>query len=163
MPTPTPDALRAALAAYPTPEAAYRALGTSRATVHSHYALTRVLREHRATLPARNGRGELGKHTIAVPLPVYVRLQGHGRRLSRVVRGWVADALKGPLPEPLPAGNGVALTLDLGATWKALGAAAGTTDPQRIAGVLRAILANAPIAPEIAEALREVAGEGEKD
>lgn len=141
MPAPTPAALRRALATHPTAEDAYRALGTTRQTIHAHPKLVAVLHEHQATQRAmRNDRGELGKHTLAVPPDVAAHLRTHGRALSRVVRGWVALALQGPLPSPSPADGGVALTLDLGPTWGDLGAAVGSTDPQEIAAALRAIL-----------------------
>jgi hypothetical protein len=69
------------------------------------------------------------------------------------------------------------VVLDLGATWGALGVAAGTDDPQQIAGILRAILASVgdscekvrKIEAALAEtrrkvqALRDVASGPEKD
>jgi hypothetical protein len=87
------------------------------------------------------------------------RLRAHGRRLSRVVRATITAALRGPLPAPLPADRGMVVVLDLGATWSALGAAAGTDDPQRIAGILRGILASAGKV----QAMRDVPCVHEKD
>jgi hypothetical protein len=153
MPIPTPVALRRALATHRGAEDAFRALSVTRQAIyrkadgaHVHPELVAILREHvAATREQRNARGELGKHSVALPPEVVVRLRVHGRRLSRVVRATIAAALRGPLPAPLPADGGVVVTLDLGATWGALGAAAGTEDPQRIAGILRAILASADV------------------
>mgnify|MGYP003442780662 FL=1 len=162
MPVPTPDALRRALATHRGAEDAFRALAITRQAiyrkvdgVHVHPDLVAILQAHAATdrdarrIAQRNARGELGKHCVAVTPAIAARLAGHGRRLSRVVRGMVAAALRGPLPAPLPADRGIVVTLDLGEAWTALGAALGTEDPQQIASILRGILAIADVPPPV--------------
>ena len=167
MPVPTPATLHRALVTHRGAEDAFRALSVTRQAIyrkangaHVHPELVALLREHAvATRSQRNTRGELGKHSVALPSEIVARLRAHGRRLSWFVRSTITAALRGPLPSPLAADRGMVVVLDLGATWGALGAAAGTDDPQRIAGILRGILASAGKV----QALRDVASAPEKD
>lgn len=154
MPIPTPDQLRAALRDHPRPADAFAALGTTKAGVylkrdgqHTHPELVAILREHAAAGHVPRGAGrKAGEHSIALPAATVALLDAlaaKGRRRgsrAAVARQLIEDALLGPLPDPLPADGAMKRRLDLGPAWPALGAKAGTTDPQEIAGYARAIL-----------------------
>jgi len=157
----TPDALRAALASgiHPTVRAACLAAGCSLQWASKKPELRAVLAEHKASRPAplpRDASRHLGRHKVILPDATVRHLDALRAKMaprvgpaaasrSAVARSLLAVALTGPLPEPAPV-DGLAYFLDLGPLWDMVGAAAGTSDPREIAGIVRAILA--PQVPE---------------
>ena len=155
----TPEALRAALAEHPTVRAACLAAGCSLQWASKKPELRAVLAEHKASRPAplpRDASRHLGRHKVILPDATARHLDALRAKMvprvgpaaasrSAVARGLLAVALAGPLPEPAPV-DGLAYFLDLGQLWDEVGAAAGTSDPREIAGVVRAMLA--PQVPE---------------
>ena len=162
----TPEALRAALAEHPTVRAACLAAGCSLQRACQRADLRAVLAEHRASRPAplpRDASRHLGRHKVILPDATARHLDALRAKMaprvgpaaasrSAVARGLLAAALTGPLPEPAPV-DGLAYFLDLGPLWDEVGAAAGTSDPREIAGVVRAMLA--PQVPETMAAERK--------
>ena len=158
----TPEALRAALATHPTVRAACLAAGCSLQWASKKPELRAVLAEHKANRPAplpRDASRHLGRHKIILPDATVRHLDALRAKMaprigpaaasrSAVARSLLAVALTGPLPEPAPV-DGLAYFLDLGPLWDMVGAAAGTSDPREIAGVVRAILA-----PQVPETMR---------
>ena len=162
----TPEALRAALATHPTVRAACLAAGCSLQWASKRPDLRAVLAEHKASRPAplpRDASRHLGRHKVILPDATARHLDALRAKMvprvgpaaasrSAAARGLLAVALTGPLPGPDPV-EGLAYFLDLGPLWDMVGAAAGTSDPREIAGVVRAMLA--PQVPETMAAERK--------
>lgn len=156
----TPDALRAALAEHPTVRAACLAAGCSLQRACQRADLRAVLAEHKASRPAplpRDASRHLGRHGIALPPETVQRIDAARARLVPLVgaraasRSAVARAMLATYDGPLPAPDdspGEVQWLDLGAAWGDVGKTAGTDDPHRIAGIVRAMLARPLPAPK---------------
>lgn len=165
MAVPTPEQLRAALREHVRVKPACAALGTTLAGIRCkradrtflHPELVAVIDAHTAAqrLPRDKDR-KAGRHTLALPPPIRKRLTVlcaaraavvGPKRASRsaIARLLIDAALRGPLPAPLPGDGGLLVDLDLGPSWERLAAALDTTDPETIAGHVRAILAQQEI------------------
>lgn len=161
MPTITPEALAAALAAREgNVRLAAADLGVTRAWIYKAPELKAVLEAHREAAGPRAAPGRpttgrdtsrSGQHDIALSPAALAQLDARAAARASVVgpkaasrssaaRELVEAALRGPLPPPEPAGRWRKVKLDLGPAWDALAAHLETNDPQEVAGVVRAIL-----------------------
>lgn len=149
----TPEAFAAALCDHPRIADAARACGITKTWVYQRPDLRAIAQAHVAAgRRPRNAARQLGCHGIALSADVLARIDAYRAEMARrvgparasraaAVREIVAAALRRrePLPRPTDA-EGEVIVLDLGEVWDKVGHRSGTTEPQRIAGIVRAIL-----------------------